>query len=169
MDRVNNYYWIREKPSNELEWVRAEHTTGEGWPRPIVLVSGAFDLLHCGHMRLLFAAREKAGKGTVLCAMSSDRFVREHYGPGRPILNWVERTAAVNYMPINYIVEIDSQKELTDLIERVKPDLSIEGNIHNEYPSRFPWMRKAYIRSAGIHTEELIQRCVESYERTRYK
>lgn len=168
-NRVTNFAWIREKPSDELEWVRAEQISADNWARPLVIVSGAFDLLHCGHMRLLFAAREKANKGTVLCAMESDRRVQEDRGPGRPIMNWVERAAALSYMPINYIAEIDSQKELQELIDRIHPDYLIEGNIHNEFPSRFPWLRKAYIRSAGIHTGELIQRCVESYEKTRYK
>ena len=169
MDRVNNFFWVREKPSQELEWIRAEKADSTDWSRPVVVVSGAFDLLHCGHMRLLFAAREKAPKGTVLCAMDSDRLVKEGHGPGRPIMNWVERAAAISYMPINYLVEVDSTKELTELVERIRPDLYMEGNIHNEFPSRFPWLRKAYIRSAGVHTGELIQRCVESYERSRYR
>jgi bifunctional ADP-heptose synthase (sugar kinase/adenylyltransferase) len=167
--RIKEFFWIRERPSDELEWIRAEACTAEGWPRPLVLVSGAFDILHCGHMRLLFAAREKAGRGTVLCAMDSDRKVREYSGPGRPILNWVERSASLNYMPINYLVEVDTHKELDSLIERVRPDMVIEGTGHPEIPTIYPWLRKAYIRASGIHTAELIHRCVEGYEKMRYK
>ena len=168
-NRMKNYIWIREKTIDEPEWVRAEAVNASLWPRPLVLVTGAFDLLHCGHMRLLFAAREKAGKGTVLCAMDSDRRVQEERGPGRPILNWVERSTTLRYMPVDYIAEVDSTKELGSLIEAVAPDLLIEGNIHNEFPSRFEWLRKAYIRSSGMHTDEIVQRCVKAWERSRYK
>lgn len=167
--RVRNYYWVRERPSDELEWIRADAVEPVGWKRPIVLVSGGFDLLHCGHMRLLFAAREKAGNGTVLCAMESDRLVRASHGPGRPILGWIERATSVSYMPINYLVEVDSREELDQLVATVEPDLYICGNNYNEYPSKFPGLRRAFIRSAGMHTTELVRRCVESYGATKYR
>jgi len=167
--RVRNYYWVRERPADELEWIRAEAVDAADWPRPLVLVSGGFDLLHCGHMRLLFSAREKAGQGTVLCAMESDHLIRAICGPGRPVLSWIERATALSYMPISYLVEIDSQDELDRLVLRVKPDLYMCGNAYNECPPKFPGLRRAFIRSAGMHTTELVRRCTESYNAAKYR
>jgi bifunctional ADP-heptose synthase (sugar kinase/adenylyltransferase) len=165
--RIKNYFWVRERNPDELEWVRAQSFDGADLPRPLVLINGCWDILHAGHMRLIFAAREKAGdRGTLVCAMDSDRMVRsakqrEGAAP-RPILSWIERAASLNYMPIDYLVEIDTADEFRTLVALLKPDLRVQGADRIDTVTRFPWLRKAFVRSGSIHTSEIIRRCRET-------
>jgi D-glycero-beta-D-manno-heptose 1-phosphate adenylyltransferase len=132
-------------------------------PRPIVLVTGVFDLLHCGHMRMLFAAREKAEGGTLVVAMNTDRWIKEHKGCQRPIMSWPERAATLGYMPIDYLVEIDSADELRRLTLRLRPDLKVMGADHLQSASKWPWMRKMFVRCGSMRTSEIVRRVVEGY------
>jgi bifunctional ADP-heptose synthase (sugar kinase/adenylyltransferase) len=127
-------------------------------PRPIILVTGAFDLMHVGHMRLLFMARDRAGvDGTVICAMNSDNSVTASKGAGRPIMTWVERASTMAYMPIDVLVEFDSEAELRKLTSLVEPDLQICGPDYMNQPTT-AGVPVACIREASIRTSTLIDR-----------
>jgi D-glycero-beta-D-manno-heptose 1-phosphate adenylyltransferase len=60
---------------------------GSGW----VVVTGAFDLLHIGHLRFLEAACELGDE--LLVGVESDERVRGWKGPGRPIQSQDDRAA----------------------------------------------------------------------------
>ena len=136
--------------------MRAAQLRLEEAQRPLVLVTGVFDLLHAGHMRLLFQAREKAEHGTLVVGVNSDRWCAEHKRV--PVMNFAERVTALGYMPWDKLVEIDTQAELRDLINRLRPDLHVLGTDHLGYESKYPWMRKMFVRSGGMHTTEIIKR-----------
>lgn len=158
--RIVNYHWCRERHAigDELDWMRIEGMSKVKLGRPVVLVTGAFDLLHVGHMRLLFMARDRAGKnGTVLCAMNSDESVQRSKGVGRPILSWSERAAALAYMPIDVLVEFDTEAELKQLVEYTKPDIQICGPEYMNKPTT-AGIDVACVRESGIHTSDIIKR-----------
>jgi cytidyltransferase-like protein len=163
--RIRNYSFAqqRQKEVFQLPWVRPEDFHGLELPRPVVVVNGVFDLLHSAHMRLIFAAREKAG--TLICAMDSDRLVKQHKGEFRPILSWPERYAAMSYMPVDYIVEIDDDGDFRRLISTVKPDVRYQGIDHAGQFTRASGIRKVFVREGKIHTSEIIRRCAESVKR----
>lgn len=158
--RFANYFWCRERHAigDELEWMRIEGLKTLNLPRPIVLITGAFDILHVGHMRLLFTARQQAGNGTVICAMNSDDSVTERKGQGRPIMSWPERAAALAYMPIDVLVEFDTEKELKKLVALVEPDLQVVGPDWMDKPTT-SGLPKGGVREAGMRTSEIIKRC----------
>lgn len=160
--RLKNYFFTRERNANEVEWCRANALQADMLMRPVVLVTGVFDLLHVGHMRMLFAAREKAEGGTLVVAMNSDRMVQEMKGESRPIMSWCERAATLGYMPVDVLVEVDSDVELRDLTNRIRPDIKVMGMDH--FPasaSKYPWMRKMFVRAGGMRTSEIIQRVLD--------
>ena len=159
--RIKNYMFVREKKNDDLEWIRAERVVSDNMPRPIVLCNGVFDLLHPGHLRILFQARD-LGK-TLIVAMDSDRRVKELKGPLRPIMNWVERATYLQYMPIDLLCEIDSDEEMNELIQRVRPDIRVQGAEYLATRSRYPWLRKAYVRMGNIKTSDIINRIIERY------
>lgn len=126
------------------------------FPRPVVLINGAFDLLHASHMRLIFAARRKGA--TVVCALDSDTKVQREKGVGRPILNFNERCATLNYMPIDYICEIRDERDFKTLMIGLQPNLRVQGSEYDKKPSRFP-TKKSLVRDGAIHTSSIIKRC----------
>lgn len=148
------------REEDELEWKRVSDFKGLVLPRPVVLVNGSFDLLHSGHMKMIFAARDKAA--TLICAMDSDLRVRDQKGVGRPILTWIERAVALNYMPLDYLVEIETNKDFKQLIRFLKPDLRVQGGEYQSHTSAFPEIPKMFVRSWGLHTSTIIQRCANA-------
>lgn len=159
--RIKNYDFMcreRNREVEELPWVRVEDFLCLDLPHPIVLVNGCFDLLHSGHMKIIFAARDRAE--TLVCAMDSDRRVSESKGVGRPLMSWIERAVTLGYMPIDYLVEIDTDKEFKQLVKNLSPDLRVQGQEREGKPSRVG-VPKMFVRDWGIHTSEIVRRCKE--------
>ncbi len=155
-----SFTWARERSPiiDEVVWYRPEDIASLDLPKPVVLVTGAFDLMHSPHMRLLFTAREKAGHtGTVLVAMNSDKSVSERKGPSRPILSYVERAAALNYMPIDILVEFDTEDELRMLAVDAGVSLQICGPEYFNKPTTAD-VPVLCIRDGGPHTSDIIDR-----------
>jgi cytidyltransferase-like protein len=160
--RYSNYFLARDRhhPSDDLPWIRiADIGRAIHLPHPVVMVNGAFDILHVGHMRNIWTARRLAKDGgTVIAAVDSDARVARK-GPGRPVLSFIERATALGYMPIDYIVEIEKDADMARLIARAQPDLRVQGMEYRNVPSKFPQIRKCFVRGARIHTSEIIRRC----------
>lgn len=158
---LRNYRIWREcnREEEELPWIRPCDASSLWLRRPVVLVNGCFDLLHSGHMKVLFIARKVAGEGTVVVAIDSDERIKELKGPSRPIQTLVERATALNYMPIDYLCEFSTQEELKMLVEGISPNVRVQGGDHSTHPSTFPSIPKIYVPSRGMHTSLIIERC----------
>ena len=160
--RAKSYIFVRDRKEDAVERARAETFDAEGLPRPLILLNGCFDILHSGHMKLLFQARDRCK--TLVVAMDSDRRVREAKGPGRPVMGWIERATALGYFPIDYLVEIDSDLEMRDFVNRIKPDARLQGSEYVGEASRYPWLKKIFVRSEGMRTSYIIDRIEKAYE-----
>jgi cytidyltransferase-like protein len=64
----------------------------------IVVVTGAFDLLHIGHLRFLEAARRLGGQ--LIVGVESDERVRRWKGPNRPIQTEDDRLALLRALRV---------------------------------------------------------------------
>lgn len=160
-DRIQNSIYIAER--DECPWVRPKDFRGIELPRPVVLVNGAYDLLHSGHMKVLFRARRKAGIGTVIVALDSD--IRCGRKLGRPIQSFIERATTLSYMPIDYIVEIDSDADMLEVIRGSKVDLRVQGSDYRGKPTKYPWVPRSFVAGVGktglrmgMSTTKLIER-----------
>lgn len=163
-DRIKNCYYIAER--DETPWVRPKEFREKELPRPVVLVNGGFDLLHSGHMKMLFRARRHAGEGTLIVALDSDERMRRK-GKDRPILTYVERATALGFMPVDYICEIESDQDMLDLIRSAKVDLRCQGPEYRKVPSKYPWVKKVYISGVGKTGKRLGMSTTRIVERIR--
>lgn len=158
--RMKNYRLARDRTGEELSWARAKDFLRLKLRQPVILVNGSFDLLHSNHMRLFWAARRQAGRGTVIVAMDSDEMIERNKGH-KPIMSWVERGTAMQYMPVDYLVEIKDDEEFLELVSAIKPTMRVRGQEYRDHPSRVPQIPSVYVRDGGLHTSELIRRCQE--------
>lgn len=95
---------------------------------PIVLTNGCFDLLHPGHLRLLQHCRALADGGQVIVALNSDDSVRRLKGPSRPIMPYeARREMLMGLKAVDAVVGFDSEAELLDLLEKLRPDALVKG------------------------------------------
>ncbi len=159
----DNFYLYRERQWEDIPWLRPTDFSGMALKSPTVLINGAFDILHAPHMRLIFAARHKAG--TLVCALDNDEKVQSEKGQGRPVLTFVERAASLNYLPIDFIVQINTKKDMDQLITTLKPDLRVQSMEYRNKPSRYR-NRKMFVREGKLHSSEIIRRILESNVRS---
>jgi rfaE bifunctional protein nucleotidyltransferase chain/domain len=93
----------------------------------VVCVTGVFDLLHPGHVRLLEQAR---AQGDVLVvAIHSDARSRERKGPGRPITPVAERAEIVAALQaVDVAVELTESPSSKEFVKKLAPDVLVRGS-----------------------------------------
>lgn len=112
-----------------MTWEAARHWRA-GLRGRLVFTNGVFDLLHPGHIDLLFAAR---GQGdALLVAVNSDASVRRLKGPTRPVRSEAERAAVVAAIGMVDAVVIFDQDTPLELIRHLAPDVLVKGGDYNE-------------------------------------
>jgi rfaE bifunctional protein nucleotidyltransferase chain/domain len=91
----------------------------------IVFTNGCFDLLHPGHMRYLYAARQLGDY--LIVAVNTDRSVKIIKGASRPIQSQDERTellAALSF--VDAVVLFDEDNPLM-VIQQLVPNVLVKG------------------------------------------
>lgn len=90
-----------------------------------VLVNGAFDMLHVGHLRYLAGAKENADH--LVAAVNSDASVRASKGETRPIIPEGERVEILSHLAtVDRICLFDSVT-VGPVLELLKPDIHAKG------------------------------------------
>jgi len=103
-----------------LEVVGADRRAG----LTIAFANGCFDLLHVGHVRYLQAAALEADR---LVVAVNDDATASTKGPGRPILQAVDRAELVAALRGVDYVTIFSEPTVTELLELLRPDVHCKG------------------------------------------
>jgi rfaE bifunctional protein nucleotidyltransferase chain/domain len=111
---------IRELPDakKKVERLRSKN-------KKIVFTNGCFDILHIGHARYLYAAREMGD--FLIVAMNSDRSVKAIKGPDRPIMNQSERSEMLASLECVDMVVIFDEDNPMEVIRYLMPDILIKG------------------------------------------
>ena len=165
MPNEHSWSWARQRSSDELDWARTDEIDPIVIPRPLVLVTGAFDLIHASHIRLLKTAREHAGKGTVLLALNSDESVRLRKGPSRPILTWLERASTVWALDVvDILLEFSTEEELDNLTKYLRPEFKVLGQEYIPQCGQYPWMHEIIVRQSplSLSTSLIVERVKEA-------
>jgi rfaE bifunctional protein nucleotidyltransferase chain/domain len=112
-----------EELKTELEEIRAQG-------KKIVFTNGCFDLLHPGHIRYLWKARQLGDYMVV--AVNSDRSVREIKGVSRPVLGQEARSEIIAALEfVDGVVVFDEENPL-GVIETLLPHVLVKGGDWSE-------------------------------------
>ena len=91
----------------------------------VVLVNGAFDVLHVGHLRYLAAARDLGDR--LVAAVNSDLSVRLSKGELRPIIPEIERVEILSHLwMVDRICLFDSET-VAPVLELLEPQVHAKG------------------------------------------
>lgn len=93
--------------------------------RIIGFTSGAFDLLHAGHIEYLEKAKEQCD--ILIVGLNSDASVRRYKGENRPIIPEKERIKIVAALAAVDYVFIFNERRNRKNIEHLKPDIYIKA------------------------------------------
>jgi D-glycero-beta-D-manno-heptose 1-phosphate adenylyltransferase len=107
---------------------RIEKVRGQG--KSIVSLNGSFDLMHAGHLQIIY---EASLQGDVLIvALNSDRSIQAYKSPDRPIIPLEYRLqlmAALEF--VDYVTWFD-ETDPVRLLGEIKPDVHVNGAEYGE-------------------------------------
>lgn len=129
-----------------------------------VFVNGTFDILHPGHIDLLYLASTYGDEFVV--AIDSDRRVKEKKGDTRPINNEDTRSKIIFHIKgVDKVFIFDSDEELRDIIKEYEPDVMIVGSdyrdkevIGSEYAKQLVFFERDTRYSSTKIIESIISR-----------
>jgi rfaE bifunctional protein nucleotidyltransferase chain/domain len=96
----------------------------------VAFTNGVFDLLHSGHVDLLFAARETAD--ALIVGINSDLSVRRLKGPTRPVRAESERAYVLASIEAVDLVVIFAEDTPLELVKHLQPDVIVKGGDYTE-------------------------------------
>jgi len=116
-----------------------------------VLTSGAYDMLHVGHIQYLESAA--ALGGMLIVGVDSDARIKKSKGEFRPIFLQDERLAIVSALGcVTYALIFDDMRELMDA---VRPQIMVVSPTSSEDTA---FDRLAYAESKNIHVQAIPPR-----------
>ena len=93
--------------------------------KTIGFTSGAFDILHAGHIDYLHKAKEKCD--VLILALNSDESIKKYKDPNRPINTFARRAKVVASLEmVDYVFGFEETNNHLN-IERLKPDFYIKA------------------------------------------
>ncbi len=116
------------QPADKLRTLDELAEECAGWREQglvMVLVNGAFDVLHVGHLRYLAAARDLGDR--LVAAVNSDLSVQLSKGEQRPIIPEIERVEILSHLwMVDRICLFDSET-VSPVLERLQPQIHAKG------------------------------------------
>lgn len=91
----------------------------------VVFTNGVFDLLHPGHVDVLYGARIKGD--LLVVGINSDASVRRLKGPERPVRQEVDRAYVLAALECVDAVAVFEEDTPLELVKVVKPDVIVKG------------------------------------------
>lgn len=134
-------------PDQLLQWTQQQREQGHR----IATLNGSFDLMHAGHLHILYEASHQAD--VLLVALNTDESIHRYKSPQRPIIPLeyrVQMMAAVEFVDfVTWFDETDPRR----LLSLIKPDVHVNGA---EYGSHC--IEAETVRSHGgvVHVVDLV-------------
>ena len=120
-----------------------------------MLTTGAFDMLHPGHVKLLEEAKKLAGSdGKLVVLIARDETVRRNKGRD-PIFDEESRRYMVSMLkPVDEVILGYTPPSFEKVIERVKPDIVVFGYDQEKFRKEF----ERFCRERGIDVDIVVAR-----------
>lgn len=126
----------------------------------IATLNGSFDLLHAGHLEIIFAASQFADKLIVL--LNTDASIQKYKSKDRPLIPLkyrLEMMAALEF--VSYVSWFEETDPIA-ILSRIKPDVHVNGSEYGkdciEAPTVLKYGGRIEIveKIPGLSTSEII-------------
>lgn len=91
----------------------------------LATLNGSFDLLHAGHLEILYQASLQADR--LIVALNSDRSVQSYKGPDRPIIELSHRLQMMAALGMVDFVTWFDESDPRALLLKIRPDVHVNG------------------------------------------
>lgn len=135
---------LPDQIEQQIARLREKHQT-------LVTLNGSFDLLHAGHLQIIFEASQLGD--LLLVALNTDASIQKYKSPTRPLIPLeyrLQMMAALEF--VNYVTWFE-ETDPRQLLDKIRPDIHVNGA---EYGANC--IEAEVVRSHGgkIHIVELI-------------
>ena len=116
------------RPEEKLRFLDELAEECAGWREQgltVVLVNGAFDVLHVGHLRYLAAARDLGDR--LIAAVNSDISVQLSKGELRPIIPEIERVEILSHLWMVDRICLFDTTTVSPVLEKLQPQIHAKG------------------------------------------
>lgn len=108
---------------NRCEELRHQNKT-------IATLNGSFDLLHAGHLQMIYEASQVAD--VLIVALNSDQSIRSYKSPDRPIIPLEQRVQMLTALGfVDYVTWFDDTTPV-HLLELIRPNVHVNGSEYGE-------------------------------------
>lgn len=98
--------------------------------KKIATLNGSFDLLHAGHLQIIYEASQQAD--ILIMALNTDSSIRKYKSPIRPIIPLEYRLQMISALTfVNYVTWFD-ETDPCNLLNIIKPDVHVNGAEYGE-------------------------------------
>lgn len=125
----------------------------------IIFVSGAFDILHFGHINFLREAKSVGGKdGKLLVVTFPDNVINTIKGEGRPIMKEYERVQILSELEsVDYVVVWNGWESIVEFALAVRPKYFCITDKSYDHSKNNNWKGKGW-EEVAILTNSTIKR-----------
>ena len=121
---------LQKKQLRDKEQLKEKVDSLKKSGKTIVTINGSFDLLHAGHLHILFEASKQADVLMVL--LNTDASVKRYKGFDRPIVKLEERMAMMAAIEwVDYVASFDEDTPI-DILKVIKPNVHVNGSEYGE-------------------------------------
>lgn len=119
--------------------------------KTIATLNGSFDLLHAGHLHMIFEASKQAD--ILIVALNSDASIKKYKSPNRPIISLQHRLEMMASLRFVDFVTWFEETDPRALLSKIKPDVHVNGA---EYG--YDCIEKEVVLQGGgrLHIVELV-------------
>lgn len=151
----------KKKLINPCNWKKASKQLKDSG-KSIVTINGSFDLLHSGHLQILFEASLQGD--ALVVALNSDDSIRKYKCENRPIITLEERLKLIAALEfVDFVTWFDEVDPIL-FLNAVKPHIHVNGIEYGEDCIEAETVKNhggnIYLvkRLAGLSTSEIIEK-----------
>ena len=135
--------------------------------KTIATLNGSFDLMHAGHLHIIYEASMQAD--ILVVALNSDLSIKQYKGPKRPIIPLeyrMQMMAALEF--VDYVTFFEETNPLS-LLSKIKPDVHVNGAeygkdcIEREMVEKFGGKIHIVDLVDGLSTSQIIENILDAY------
>jgi rfaE bifunctional protein nucleotidyltransferase chain/domain len=119
--------------------------------KTIATLNGSFDLMHAGHLEIIYEASKQADK--LLVALNSDSSIKKYKSPKRPIIPLKYRLQMMAALGFVDAVTWFEETDPIALLERIKPDVHVNGAEYGHDCIEAPTVKR---HGGRIHIVQLV-------------
>jgi D-beta-D-heptose 7-phosphate kinase/D-beta-D-heptose 1-phosphate adenosyltransferase len=116
--------------SIQKKWITPEALEGKvrelrASSQTIATLNGSFDLLHAGHLEIIYQASKQAD--ILIVALNTDASIQKYKSPSRPIISLEYRMQMMAALEFVDYVTWFSETDPREILKKISPDVHVNG------------------------------------------